>query len=216
MRRGLGVVLFTLIAARVDATPIAYSFTGTLSGNTRVTHYSTLTNADGTVVDLSYAAFTATGIAEQRLFVTEGFFGFYAATTTYDFGALGSFTTNPNEDIYVTGTTRVGLERWAAGSPSFGGFEVTIAPATAFVGPFAIGDFTPLRTLMEDQRTLRNAAGQVLVLGADGGSIFQTSIVITAASAHEVPEPAPGLLVLLGALIIGGLKRHSDTLRSRT
>src|SRR5690349_9462697 len=91
VRLALLTVASLLIAATVSADQFLYTFTGTLART------SSLTLSDGTVIDLSGAAFTASGVAsgdpaDPRLPTL------FAATSLYDFGALGSFMTDENAD----------------------------------------------------------------------------------------------------------------------
>jgi hypothetical protein len=201
---------FLLVSAPLYASGISYAFTGTLSSG------STLTLADQTVIDLSLAAFTATGVTGDVLGDPNAWY----ATTTYDFGSLGTFTTDANGDEYVqfltavdpshvTGT--IGLASWH-GLPFTAGFEMQIgtlavdtvaATPTGFVtSQVPLGDFTPISSDSTDTRQLTNADGQTFTIGGSENFIHHVPLTITAAHIIEAPEPATLMLLALGSAIL--------------
>jgi uncharacterized protein (TIGR03382 family) len=91
----IALVLGLTLTANAHAVIIDYSFSGgTASAG------SSLDLGNG-VVDISGAAFTATGtLLNGTDLESEPMFGQFAATTVYDFGALGAFETDRGADFY--------------------------------------------------------------------------------------------------------------------
>jgi hypothetical protein len=192
------------------AGPIHYSFTGVMSAD------STLTLNNGTVVDLSSVPFSATGIVGD---LADGATSVFRATTTYDFGALGAFTTDEGADRYAqfsstdgTSVSRIGLISWRPGSVDLIGFLIAIGnvPVTDIGMPVALGNVNALRTLTDRQRFLENSVGQTLHI--DWNS-HKPNVTITSAAITAVPEPSTLLLLGLGALGAAGLTRRSNPRR---
>lgn len=196
-----------VIAASAAATPVQYSFTGVMSG------FSTLTQADGTIVDIGNAPFTARGTTNGD--VLGPWTGLFLATTTYDFGALGSFTTDVGADTYVqrnrsggavTVITEIGLIAFQPADLI--GFTIQIAGITIPdpTTTAALGAVVPLQTDHGNSRTQANAAGQRLRFTWGPNPI---RIQISSASVDEVPEPATVSLLLVGlALVVVWRGRH--------
>jgi hypothetical protein len=170
---------------------------------------STLREADGTVIDLSGVMFTATGISDG-VETPVGFGGYFRATTRYDFGELGSFTTDEWGDQYFqsvsdAGVRTIGLVRFTPGF--FGGLDVL--GFHVFIAPIPIAD--PLTTAPLGQvdilrtfgaggaRATSNAAGQVFRIAAfvqDPSTMI--SITSARVEAWSVREPTIALLLIVG------------------
>jgi hypothetical protein len=207
---------FPLAAA---AESIRYTFGGVLSDG------SYLQQSDDTFVDLSRAAFTATGIVEGNLLQSD-FAGIFAATTVYDFGALGSFQTELGADRYVqfgesNAIETVGLVSWETGYSEIIGFHVRISPtAVEAVGQLQVlGDLTPVSTVVGYDRFQRNSAGQLFSqrvgqwFGLNtGGSFDQVQILSARVDSVQVPEPSTLVLLAVGALML--LQRVLDPART--
>jgi hypothetical protein len=199
-----------IVPVSAMAEPIHYSFTGIMSAA------SSLTQGDGAVVDLSSAHFTATGIIGD---VADGALSVFTATTTYDFGALGSFTTNQGADRYAqlssnggASVDTIGLVSWRPGFIDVIGFLISIGstPVADIGSPAALGIVAPLRTRTGTQRFLTNSSGQTLHIRVNGQS---QNVAISSAAVTRVAEPSALLLLGLGALGAAALKRRSNPRR---
>jgi hypothetical protein len=210
--KSVGVLLaFTaIVPASAMAEPIHYSFTGIMSAT------SSLTRSDGTIVDLSSARFTATGIIGD---LADGALSIFTATTTYDFGALGSFTTNEGADRYAqlssdggASIDTIGLISWRPGFIDLIGFLISIrsTPVADIGRPAALGPLSPLRTRTGTQRFLTNSSGQTLHIRVNGQS---QNVAISSAAVTRVAEPSALPLLGLGALGAAALKRRSNPRR---
>jgi PEP-CTERM motif len=158
----------------------------------------------GTVLDLGNgpvsaagATFTIVGTTTTDLDLTapgDGF-GVFAATTTYDFGALGAFTTNVGGDRYfqncygAAGITCVGLFDPAEAA----GFLLGFAPIPANPD-FGLAIGTPVGAFLVGStgHYLANSAGAQLYLVAD---------TFTDMSVQAVPET--GTVVMFGVGLAG-------------
>ena len=184
------------VAAPVQAGPLAYSFSG-------FTGAGTLLDFGSGVVAAAGVAFTVTGttIDVDLTGVGDGF-GMFAATSTYNFGVFGSFTTNLGGDRYFqdcyspNGITCVGLFDATLNAGFLLGFSTPIAgnPDSGLaigtpVGAFLVGSTS---------HYLANSAGQ---------QIFWSAGSFTGMLIQAVPEP--GSLSLLGVgLTIGAVARR--------
>jgi hypothetical protein len=102
------VVVMLLVPGLASANPIpiyAYSFDVIASPG------SILTRADGTNVDVGNVLFTATGIAIDEPAFDPAFPTVYEATTTYQFGDLGTYRTEQGADMFWT-FGWIGLGHW--------------------------------------------------------------------------------------------------------
>jgi hypothetical protein len=202
-----------LVSAPVYATGISYTFTGTMSRG------STLTLGDGTAVDLSFAAFTATGMTGD-LSQPDYSFAWYA-TTTYDFGALGSFTTNVNGDQYLQWLSptlaQIGLASWRVGYPEEIGFMVVLDTITSAAdlqptgSPVVLGNVTITQSSLGYTRTLMNAAGETLLMQRQ--EIRPGLFSVDSASIVATPEPDTLALIALG---VGFVMWHRRTLSTHS
>jgi len=194
----LGLSLAILPASPVHAVLLTYSFSGIAGAG------SSLAVGGGGPVDISSAAFTASGqmVNDVDLFnggvVGDGI-GIFAATTTYDFGMLGAFTTSVGGDFYgqdcanAAAVTCAVLSDVGAGV----GFRIDFAPAVLGDADFGIPLGTQLATgFLINTRTQVNAAGDSLTI-ATGGQILSVT-----ANATGVPEPLTLALIGLG---LGGI-----------
>ncbi len=224
MRFIVAFVSCLVIATPAMADPFTFTFTGTMGKVAQLTH------ADGTIVDLGLSPVTITGfitgvdplwtafsptgslIDIKRLATS------FVATTTYDFGTLGSFTTQ--NDHYVERyqfaangfdreLTRIGLYAWSPGDLDQAGFTIGLAPVAAAPFsdspvPFDVGDVTPLNTISNLHTLFNPTSGERLffALAVNGQQMQITSTVA------GTPEPASGLLLLLGGTIAGILRRR--------
>ena len=170
-------------ALAAHAVPVSYSFTGSAGAG------STLNLGSG-VVNVGGAAFTASGqmVNDVDLFsggVAGDGVGFFAATTTYDFGALGAFTTNAGGDFYGQNCAGAAAITCALLSDvaAIVGFRIDFAPAVAGNPDFGIafGTQTAVSFLFAS-RTQTNAGGDTLTINT-GGSLRSVTTNATAVSA---------------------------------
>ena len=183
------------------ASPISYSFTGTLG--------MAWLDTGEEIIDLSGSAFTVTGITGER-FCFEDPYGCspsWTGTSTYDFGALGSFTTAPGMDRYTErfdsagNLIAVGLINERLGSIDYEGFMAFISPVAGGdrSAPVAFGTVQPIRTYASvgPMRNMRNAEGDRLSL-IDGVAISPYHMQLTSVTTQPAPEPATLLLLTVG------------------
>jgi hypothetical protein len=201
----VAAALIVLTAATARADSIRYTFAGTMS------YGSYLDNGDGILIDLSGATFSATGITGERF--ADSTWDMWLATTTYDFGALGSFTTNTGADKYVQNGIlgsigSVGLLSWQPGVMDTFGFWAAIPTQVASgTDPIAFG--TVAATAADvGARSQGNTAGQSFYLAHhylwDGA---YPNLVIQSVTTEAVPEPATAALLLLGVLCVHRRRR---------
>lgn len=202
MRVSACVIGGLLIAASVTASPVTYVFSGTLG------RFSTLTLADGRVIDLSGAPFTAQGTTgEARQEVA----GLFTATTVYDFGQLGSFAMDPNADGYLQeardgALTQVGLIAFQLGNIDGRGFRVRVpsVPVSDLTQPVAFGTVAVAYSSGLDSRVMINATGERFFQSHD----LIGPLTIDAVTVTATPEPASVLMLALGgAILLGGRRR---------
>jgi hypothetical protein len=166
-----------------------YSFSGTAGTN------STL-DLGGGPVDVGGAEFTASGRVENDtdLIPSDPEAGLFAATTTYDFGLLGTFVTDPGTDYYVQQsdgvTSFLGLVdvTLTGGFTPIGSFSITDPNLPAVLGTVTFS-INPLRSF---PRIQQNAAGYELDL--------RPTVNIGAAT---TAIPLPTSLALLGLGLLG-------------
>ncbi|MCZ4316080.1 PEP-CTERM sorting domain-containing protein [Comamonadaceae bacterium G21597-S1] len=190
----LALVLSVLSSVPASAALLTYSFNG-------ITSAGSVLDLGGGPVDVGGIAVSITGTTTTDVDLTavgDGL-GLFAATSTYDFGALGSFTTDVGGDTYFqdcsspTGITCVGMFNGASGfllgfpeivgDPDFG------MPIGTPAGGFLVGS---------EFRFLQNGSGNQMFLSIDA---------LTAASIQSVPEPGTLALVGLGLFYLGSRYR---------
>jgi hypothetical protein len=178
----------------VQAAPLAYSFSG-------LTTAGSLLNLGAGLVDVGGVNFTVTGMTTDDIdqTPTSDGLGLFNATSTYDFGAFGTFTTDTGGDTYFqncsspAGITCVGLFNGStgfllgfpviAGDPDFG-----LAIGTPS-GAFLVGS---------EFRFLANDAGDQMFVNA--ASFSNMSI-------QAVPEPGMVSLFGLGLAVLAWRRR---------
>lgn len=91
------LVLGLALSSTANAALIDYSFNGTAGAGSSI-------DLGAGAIDLSGVSFTATGsVTDDTDLFPVSFFGLFAATTTYDFGAIGSFITDIGAEFYAQG-----------------------------------------------------------------------------------------------------------------
>ena len=176
-------VLLVLAASAGNAILIDYEFNGTVGTGT-------LDLVGSPQQHLAGQPFTASGTITSETDVNPFvFIGQFTATTLYDFGSLGSFTTDAGADFFFqnessfTATTGFGLAD--AGLNGFEGRENS-TPLTDPNAPEALG-LIVFESSAHSTRTQTNAAGD---------SFAFTSINVT--DVNISPEPTTAALLSLG------------------
>ena len=186
LRALLAACAVVVAVAPAQASVLGYTFSG-------VTGAGTLVDFGSGVVDASGVGFTITGTTTDvdLTGVGDGF-GLFAATSTYYFGAFGSFTTDLDADRYfqdcfsAVAISCVGLYDPAATA----GFLLGFAPvATNPDVGLAIGTPSGAFLVGSAARYMANSAGQ---------QIFWNAGSFTGMSVQAVPEPATPALLGLG------------------
>ena len=200
-------LVLPLVASQAHAALLSYSFSG-------IAGAGSILDVGSGPVDVTGAAFTASGVTinDVDLFgggvVGDGV-GAFAATTTYDFGILGAFSTNAGGDFYLqncAGPTQVNCALLATLNAGQG-FRVDFTPAVVGDPDFGI----PLGTQLNIggqciTRTQSNASGDTLTLGCIDSRLI--SVTVTAAVAAAAPEPATLVLLGLGLAGLGWTRRR--------
>lgn len=181
----LAALVAVACTAPADAALLSYSFTG-------VTAAGTLLDFGGGAVAADGIPFTVTGATTDDVDLTavNDAFGLFAATSTYDFGAFGSFTTDIGGDRYfqncfgLGAITCIGL--FDPGATA--GFLLGFAPIAGDpdVG-MVIGTPSGAFLVGAESRYLANGAGE---------QIFMKAASFSNMSIQAVPEP--GTLALFG------------------
>ena len=192
------------------ATPISYSFSGQVGagGGGALT-------IGGRLIDLSGARFTATGLTINDVNLVQGLdaahLGVFAATATYDFGALGSFTTAPGTDFYFQAASCWGSTCLNDLHVAFGAFEaffiniVTGDPGITTPAGSRHSFYWPSSVTLPAHHWTTD--DQSLALG-NGDTRPGTSIggitVETAPNFAPVPEPSTLVLLTSGLCAVAG------------
>jgi hypothetical protein len=212
MRVGLLLLASLLVAAvPAQADPIAFTFTGTLN------QFSSLTRADGTLVDLSFAPFTVTGVTTglSALWRPDQSWSTrvaaFSATSVWDFGIYGTALSIKDYVEYFDPTNHqlfsIALDDWSPARLMFLGadlrglqvyFDPRSVPVTNPTAP------TPLGQLA--QYTGGPTAETFALPTTDNGTIVDKFTgyqgaqgSVTSVRIDPVSEPATLLLVGLGA-----------------
>lgn len=198
---------------------VNYTFEG-------IVETGTLDIGAGPVI-LDGASYTATGMTLSDVDLDNSIFGGpvigrYAAMTIYDFGILGSFTTDGSTgERYIqncaneTSFSCVVLSGGAGdGSVSVGvqTSDGSTFPFDPNAGVVAIGAFEGI-VFPGSARTLSNSAGHTLIIAQQSGidGVRTTARVVVTA---KVPEPAT-VLLLLGTALACCVPRTRRLLRAR-
>lgn len=200
---GIGMLIAVLAVPCAHASVLTYSFTGIAGPG------SSISVGAGTV-DISGIAFTASGQTVNDVDQFSGGAvgdgrGFFAATTTYAFGAFGSFITNIGGDFYGQNCSGIAAVNCALLSDlgASVGFRIDFAPGVLGDPDFGIALGTQSATGFQiNTRTQLNASGDFLTI-ATGGQILSVT-----ANASDVPEPMTLVLVGFGLAGIGITRRR--------
>lgn len=216
MSRWLLVLVALSWATVAQATPVAYTFSGTLGLR------SALTEANGATADLIGIAFTVTGTTLDLPTPAGYRTGMFLATSRYDFGAFGSFQTDEGGDLFMemnmttdptVAISRVGLALWYPSTlDGLQGFMVDINPivGVSLAAPIAIGTVDPIDPVAHTSsffRSMANAEGQRLLIGANLQPT-QALLTIDHVDVHDAPEPATLTLLALGFGLLVTRHRH--------
>jgi len=179
-----------VISARVAAaTPLTYTFVGTMSPEAK------LVEANGLVIDLANHAVTITGTSDTDAIAFAGS-PFLNALSTYDFGTAGSFTT---ADMFEPFDGQVlGLRSFIPGAVDVNGF---IFFATNLDGDGIFGHFVNRDSNMftdSEGRFITDAAGDTLSWSA-GGPI---NLLMASATVEPVPEPSTVMVLGTGLIVV--------------
>jgi hypothetical protein len=198
------VLALGLLPRPAAATTIDYSFRGVLGA----IGGGSLNLGNGTVIDLSGAAFTVTGhtISDvDFLHDPTDVVGMFAATATYDFGALGSFTTDAGGTRYTQVAScwggKCGNDLQTLGGNYF--LNVVAGDPTTLAANGVLYFFPPFDFATNDWT---NAGHQELQLSA--GSTSGRQSIVNEATVTMAPVPEPATLVLLTMGIGAFLVRH--------
>ena len=184
------LVLGLAVSATGHAANVQYSFSG-------FTNSATLIDLGSGPVSAALVPFTVTGRTTNGVDLTpvgDGF-GLFAATSTYDFGAFGSFTTNVGADRYFQdcfsnlAINCAGLYDPAQANGFLVGFDPIITDPDVAL---AVGSPTSAFFVGGANRYFSNSAGQQLFLGYEW---------VPSLSVRAVPEPSSVSLFLFATLL---------------
>lgn len=206
----MAAILSLVVSSAAYAEPVMYTFTGVLG------EASYFQSTNGAVTDLEGVAFTARGFADAPLSAWGQ--EFFAATTTYDFGSYGSFTTDVGADTYYQ-------DQWIDGQPihTVGlmfvfnqvgmvdgqGFRLDLPTPVILdehsqIQTFDLQTMEQIRYAPFEARTQKNSAGEVFFSAS--GLLGFTPMILTSAQVQRVPEPGTLSLLAIGAGLL--LKRR--------
>ena len=167
---------------------INYQLTGTIGAGT-------IDLGSGPVF-LDGRSFTATGMIVSEVdlspLLTSALF---SATTIYDFGAAGSFVTDPGMDFFFQAENPVVTQLGLVNLDVTGGLISANVPSFMLFAdpnvPKAFGSVSPNIPDVSSPRTQTNMAGGVL-------TIVSASVATVSTTAMTVPEPTTLLLLGFG------------------
>ena len=187
------LVLGLAVTTTGQASSLQYTFSG-------YTNSATLIDLGSGPVSAALVPFTVTGRTTNGVDLTgvgDGF-GLFAATSTYDFGAFGAFTTNVGADRYFqdcfsnSAINCAGLYDPAQANGFLVGFDPIITDPDVAL---AVGSPTSAFFVGGANRYFSNSAGQQLFLGYEW---------VPSLSVQAVPEPS-SISLCLSAMLLGWL-----------
>lgn len=193
-------------ASTAHAVLLSYTFSGVAGAGSLID-----TGLAGDPSDVSGVAFTITGQTTSDVDVESNpGFGVFTATSTYDFGVLGSFTTDIGAEgflqncVAASSVQCIGLTSVPLDLASFVGvIFLPGIPGSPNIAGSVLGTLPVVGTL-GTARSLSNTAGHSLTLTVTDSSI-------SAASVAAVPEPTT--LILASIALLGACRQRRKSIR---